>query len=232
MTTARRSAVDRLLSQVLDEFSDASPPRVLDCGGGSGSRAVPLALRGADVTVIDISVDALATLTRRSVEAGVAERVHAVAADLEALGNLLGPASFDFVLLHGVLDVVDPAVALSVARDALRPGRPVSIVIANPVAAVIARVTAGDLDAALAEAGDDMENRSLGIGRLRALCDECGLRIETVHGLDVFAEFVPGSLGPEAVEALDRLDELTAARAPYRDIAARIHVLARREHGT
>ena len=48
-----------------------SSPRVVDVGGGSGTRAVPLAIRGCSVTVIDSSVDALAILHRRAQDAGV-----------------------------------------------------------------------------------------------------------------------------------------------------------------
>jgi methylase of polypeptide subunit release factors len=63
----------------------AGEARVLDCGGGSGRLAVPLAVAGAYVTVIDISVDALAVLRRRAVESGVADRIVPVQGDVEAL---------------------------------------------------------------------------------------------------------------------------------------------------
>src|SRR4051794_39951894 len=81
------------------------PPRVLDCGGGSGTFAVPLAHRGADVTVVDISADALATLERRAEEAGVAAGVHARQGDVEALPEVVPDDPFDLVLAHGILEV-------------------------------------------------------------------------------------------------------------------------------
>ena len=40
--------------------------RVLDLGGGTGGTAVPLAVAGHDVTVVDPSPDALASLRRRT----------------------------------------------------------------------------------------------------------------------------------------------------------------------
>ena len=46
------------------------PVRVLDVGGGSGTRAVPLAVAGCPVTVVDSSVNALAILHRRAEDAG------------------------------------------------------------------------------------------------------------------------------------------------------------------
>ena len=51
----------------LDPLVGAGTPlRVLDVGGGSGMFAVPLARLGHDVTVVDPSADALATLRRRA----------------------------------------------------------------------------------------------------------------------------------------------------------------------
>src|SRR5690242_15627392 len=88
--TGRLGLISRLLDDALERVSAPDRgPELLDCGGGSGTYAVPLAVAGADVTVVDISADALATLRHRADEAGVAERVHPVPGDVEALGGLL-----------------------------------------------------------------------------------------------------------------------------------------------
>ena len=85
-STLRQAAVWKLVQAALDEASEPGrTPTILDCGGGTGSLSVPLALTRADVTVLDISVDALATLSRRAAEAGVSGRVRALQADLETL---------------------------------------------------------------------------------------------------------------------------------------------------
>nr|MDQ6936559.1 hypothetical protein [Actinomycetota bacterium] len=49
--------------------------------------------------------------------------------------------------------------------------------------------------------------------------------------VEAFSSTVPGNVlasRPRAADALDRLDRLAAVRAPYRDIAAHLHLLARR----
>ncbi|MGH8880853.1 MAG: methyltransferase domain-containing protein, partial [Stackebrandtia sp.] len=51
---------------------------VVDVGGGTGGFAVPLAKAGHEVTVVDPSPNALAGLTRRAADAGVADRITAV----------------------------------------------------------------------------------------------------------------------------------------------------------
>jgi 2-polyprenyl-3-methyl-5-hydroxy-6-metoxy-1,4-benzoquinol methylase len=230
--------VSRLLEDALGAVAGSGGPvAVLDCGGGSGSTAVPLARAGARVTVVDVSADALATLRRRAAEAGVEDLVHAVQGDVEALAELVPPASFDLVVAHGVIEAVDhPAAALGGAAAAARPGGRVSVLISNPVASVLSRALAGDVGSALLElrqlaAGS---SDSLDVAALRAMCERLGLVVEGVHGVGVFTELVPGAdldaqtgAAPHG-EALAELEELATSRAPFRDIASRIHLLARR----
>ena len=72
-----------------------TPLRVLDVGGGSGMFAVPLARLGHDVTVVDPSADALATLRRRADTAGVGERVRGVQGDGDLLHEVLPTTTDD-----------------------------------------------------------------------------------------------------------------------------------------
>ena len=81
--TGRFAVMSRLLTDALRSATGAgtAATAVLDCGGGSGTFAVPLAALGADVTVVDISADALATATRRASEAGVGHLVRPIQGD-------------------------------------------------------------------------------------------------------------------------------------------------------
>ena len=96
---------------------------VVDVGGGTGGFAVPLARAGHSVMVVDASPDALAALTRRAAEAGVAERVWAVQGDADSLADLVEPGEADLVLCHSVLEVVDaPSDVASALATTLRSG--------------------------------------------------------------------------------------------------------------
>src|SRR3954465_3645742 len=100
--------MSRLLAQALTSVTrPGAAPAVLDCGGGSGTYAVPLAGLGAEGTVVDISAAALAPPARRAGGAGVGQLVHPVQGDVEALGDLVEPGRFDLVLAHGILESVD-----------------------------------------------------------------------------------------------------------------------------
>ena len=254
-TPSRQHGVLRVVTALIQNHGQLDAAlSVLDCGGGSGGLAVPVAELGANVTVVDISVDALATLNRRAAEAGVGERVSAVQGDIESLVDAVGSATFDLVLVHDVLGAVDYRAALASVATVVRPGGQVSVLIANPVAAVLSRILAGDLEQALGQVRAAASGAGPGRGSssgsadsgataaaatrldpatLLALCAEVGLIIDKVQGVGVFAELLPagiggGGAGRDAGVLVAELEELAAGLAPYRDIAARVHVLARR----
>jgi SAM-dependent methyltransferase len=227
----------------LDPLVGTSPPlRVLDVGGGSGMFAVPLARLGHDVTVVDPSADALATLGRRADTDGVGNRVRGVQGDGDLLHEVLPAADdesagYDLALCHYVLEVVDdPAVTLREIARVLRLGGQVSLATANRAGAVLARAVAGHPVEALAL----LEDRDPAPGRARparrrfapddllALVEGAGLRPGTWRGVSVVADLLESTSGadPQAVRAL----ELALAEAsPYRDIATGLHVLATRQ---
>lgn len=211
---------------------------VVDVGGGTGGFAVPLAQVGHTVTVVDASPDALAALTRRAAEAGVAELVSAVQGDADALGELIRPARADLVLCHSVLEVVDdPAEVAAAIAATLRPGGSASVIVANRAAAVLARAISGQLAAAAALLGDadgrapgdrDTLRRRFDAESAGGLLTKAGLQVEEVHGVRVVADLVPGTVLEHDPDGLVAFELATAARAPYRDIATQLHLLARR----
>jgi S-adenosylmethionine-dependent methyltransferase len=218
------------LRRVLDELGDSAAPRVLDCGGGSGSLAVPLAAQGALVTVVDVSIDALSTLMRRAAEAGVPDRITAVQGEAESLADLVPAGAFDLVLAHDVVeDLLNPVQAVRQIATVLRPGGVLSMVVVNPVAGVLSRVLAGEVSAALT-AVQRPSQQAYDVDVLSNLCRAAGLQIRSVEGLGVFTDLVPGIEleRPGAIAALSELEAAVAAKAPYRDIASRLHLLARR----
>lgn len=215
------------------------PPRVLDVGGGSGVLAVPFAAAGCVVTVVEPNPNALATLSRRAADAGVSDRITAVQADSDALGQVVPAGSADLVLAHGLLEVVDdPKNTVAAMADAAAPGGAVSVLVANRTAALLHRAIAGKL-AEAARLADEPAGRLPTEPLLRrydtdgllALLTDAGLSVELVQGHGVLTDLVPGSVLQQdsaAPEALAALERRLAATPPLRDIATRLHAVARK----
>lgn len=226
-----------MLRRELDRMGAALT--VVDVGGGTGGFAVPLAEAGHRVTVVDSSPDALAALTRRAAEAGVAGRVTAVQGDGDRLADLVPAAGAHLVLCHSLLEVVDdPATVATGLATALRPGGAASVLVANLAAAVLARAVAGNLAAAGALLADPhgaprpgMPRRRFDTASASALLAGAGLAVEQIHGVRVVADLVPGAAADADPQALLSIEMAMAARPPYRDIATQLHLLARRPGG-
>jgi SAM-dependent methyltransferase len=210
---------------------------VLDVGGGTGGFAVPMAEAGHHVTVVDASPDALAALTRRAADAGVADRVRAVQGDGDALAGLIEPGSVDLILCHAVLEVVDdPADVVTAIATALRPGGAVSVLVAGRAAAILGRAFNGHLDAASALLTDpegragprDTLRRRYDAETAAALLGGAGLKVEEIHGVRVLADLLPAAVVEADPQVMLDLELALSARPPFRDIASQLHLFARK----
>ncbi|MCR3718525.1 MULTISPECIES: class I SAM-dependent methyltransferase [Prauserella salsuginis group] len=237
----RRVLVDEL-AQARERRSGR--PRVIDVGGGTGGWAVPLAGQGCDVTVVEPNPDAVATLRRRAREVGADERITVVADDVDGLAHRVPEGSADLVLAHGLLEVVDdPAAAVRAFAAVTAPGGAVSVLVANRHAAVLHRALAGRLSeaTALLTAPDgvlsgDSETvlRRFDTSGLEMLLGGAGLAVALMQGDGVVADVVhqldAGDDGADAAREreITEFEDLAAVTPPLRDIASRLHVLARR----
>jgi len=240
--SVRSAVVWHSVRQTLNELSTdtgRSQLDVLDVGGGTGGFAVPTAVLGHRVTVVDSSPDSLAALERRATDSGVTDVVRGVQGDAARLTDAVGSEIFDMVICHSVIEMVDDASAvLRAVAGCLRSGGVLSLVAANRVAAVLHRAVAGRFDEALHALRDplgryganDPVPRRFSLHDLEMLVAAAGLVVVGKHGSRVFADVVPGSLfdaDPQSVDALMAV-ELEAAEVPaLREIATQLHVLAR-----
>ena len=242
-TAAVQAAVDAVAQRRSAEL--ARPLRVLDLGGGTGGTAVPLAAAGHDVTVVDPSPDALASLRRRAAETGTSERVHPLQGDTDSVGEPDdGGArpSYDLVCLHGTLEVVDdPDTALGNVAAVLAPGGTLSLVVAQRLPAALARALAGQFARAQAIlqrpdgrwGDDDPAPRRFDEAEVLALLAAHGLTVVDSHGVRIFSDLVPSALVDSEADRTALLElEQAASRHPDHPLLGALgsvrHVLATR----
>lgn len=244
-TALRTSAVWAVVHDLVDRRQKelGRPLRVLDLGGGTGGMAVPLAEAGHEVTVVDPSPDALASLRRRAAERGVESRVAAVQGDADSLPAVVGERPADLVCCHGTLEVVDdPAAALGRVAEVLVPGGYLSLVAAQRLAVVFAKALAGHFGQAARALqsedgrwgdGDPLPRR-FDAATLIDLVERAGFTVAESHGVRLFSDLVPSALVDSDTHRAALLD-LERAAAAHPDfpflgqLGAAFHLVARRD---
>ncbi len=201
--------------------------RVVDLGGGTGTFAITLAEAGHPVTVIDPSLDALASLQRRTAERGLGDRLRGVQGDAADLLGLLGAASTDVMICHRTLEVIDdPATALTAMGEVVRPGGLLSVLVPQRRATVLSRVLQGHVAAAL-EAMDDPARFDL--EDVVALIEQAGFTVDEIDGIGALVQHVPVAViesEPGVADQLYALETRISRDPAFRALAPWAHISA------
>lgn len=231
-----RSVADAFLVDLVSEqlrrwqqrrgFGDYS---VVDLGGGTGTFAITLAEAGHAVTVIDPSLDALASLQRRTAERDLGDRLRGVQGDAADLLDLMGPASTDVMICHRTLEVIDdPATALAAMGEVVRPGGLLSVLVPQRRATVLSRALQGHVAAAL-EAMDDPARFDL--EDVVALIERAGFTVDEIDGIGALVHQVPPAViesEPGVAEQLYALESRISRDPAFRALAPWAHISALR----
>ena len=203
------------------------PLEIVDLGGGTGGLAALLASQGHEVMVIDPSPDALASLDRRTTDAGLSGRIRGVQGDAGDLVRLVGDHAVDVVVCHRVLEVVDsPPEALDAMSRVLRRGGVLSLLVSQRHAAVLAQAIAGHISQARRTFAD---RRRFDHDHVIGLVQDAGFTVLASHGIGAIADHVPESLLDSDVSAYTELTGLESdvSQDPaFRAVAPQVHVFA------
>jgi len=219
---------------VLERLTSTLPPppaRVLDVGGGSGAIAVPLAVGGYDVTVLDPSTAMLELARAHANEAGVGVRI--VEGGVERLDEL-APGPFGAICCHAVLMYLDdPSTHLRAMRSAVTAGATLSLLEKNRSALAMRPGLRGDYAEALRVLDDPVATGNLGIPNRARSVEEwngslttAGWRLDSWVGIRLFSDLAPDVLSAQAYEDLLILERAAGEREPYRSAARLIHLSA------
>ncbi|TQL68321.1 S-adenosylmethionine-dependent methyltransferase [Nocardioides albertanoniae] len=211
--------------------------RILDVGGGDGMDALPLALAGHEVTILDPSESWLGEAKRRAGEAGTAVTTIVGGLDDNIDGGLPG-GEWDLVLCHFVLQY-RPADAGDVRRlaAAVRPGGRVSVMVPNPASMVLRELVTGGPEAALTELRAetrhaqtfDHDVRKIAMPDLEAELAAAGLRLTGRFGTRIANDLLTDNEPKHDPAYFDRLLELERElcdQEPFVRIAGMYQLLA------
>jgi S-adenosylmethionine-dependent methyltransferase len=221
--------------------AELPPPavRIMDCGCGQGTQSLRLARRGYEVTGVDASAELLARFERdlAAEPEQVRARVRLRRDLIENLAERSFAPPFAAVLCHGVLmHMPDPGPVLPVLAGLTAPRGIVSLLVRNGDALAMRPGLAGDWTTAAAAFGSvTYTNRNGGaaradrLGELTSRLAGCGLEVTSWYGVRVFTDTAPDDAEPPPdLETLLACEEQAGRTDPYRQVAAMLHVIARR----
>jgi S-adenosylmethionine-dependent methyltransferase len=216
------------------------PRRVLEAGGGSGELAIRLVEQGYAVWLLDYA-PAMLDQARQAATAlpdEVSDRLTLCPMKVEDAHTAFPPGSFDIITCHTLIEYLpDPPAVLRVLCALLRDGGLLSVSFVNRHAQVLRRVwSMGDPAGALSALEDDTFCAALfgvpGVAyaaeQVEGWLSALGFRGIATCGVRVFADYVPRHRldDPCFFQALLRLEQAVAGRAPYRALARYAHIVA------
>jgi S-adenosylmethionine-dependent methyltransferase len=234
--------VAHTLSKTIERLGGGAG-RILDVGGGDGGDALPLALAGHSVTVLDPSAPMLEKLGEDAAESGVADVVTGVQGEIGAI-ETLDLRDFDLVLCHFVLQYLDDLDGpLDQLLGAVKPGGYISLIAPNRPGEVLAKA-ARSVDPAAAFALLDAEtNRTLTFDHaVRRIDAETAIDALQCAGCAPVARFggrIINDLLPDSAPKADpgffadllRLELAVCHREPYLRTGMFWQVIARKSGG-
>jgi S-adenosylmethionine-dependent methyltransferase len=220
--------LELLTAQLAGLDPTGAPLDVVDLGGGTGGLATVLAGQGHRVTVIDPNPDALASLERRTAEAGLTGRIVGRQGDAADLVDVVGERTSDVVVCHRVLEVVEtPADALAAMAAVLRPAGALSLLASQRKAAVLDAALAGHVALARRSWADATR---FDHDRLVELVAAAGFTLQASHGIGAISGHVPESVvdaEPGAHADLAALEAEVSQDPAFRALAPQVHLFAR-----
>jgi 2-polyprenyl-3-methyl-5-hydroxy-6-metoxy-1,4-benzoquinol methylase len=228
----------RLIAGQIGNHIEGRPLTVLDAGGGAGSFSVRMARDGHNVTLLDQSEGMLAQARDAAAEAGVTLRF--LETTIEEADDFLPDTEFDVVAAHDVLAyVVNLNEALRSLRQWVKANGVLSLVVVNAVSLPLwSAMHDLNFEEALTTLGARTwrgrfsdSARAFQPDELADVVAAAGLEVVETYGLGVISPYIPDKDTKFAEERIDRLAELEAtlgAASPYKEVARRLHIVARR----
>lgn len=190
--------INPLRLEFIDHHSPLTGQKALDVGCGGGLLTEAMALRGAEVTGIDLGEAALEVAKLHALESGVAVEYRQITAEALAAEQDRRAAQWDIVCCLELLEhVPDPASVVAACAALVAPGGAVyfSTINRNPKSFLMAIVGA-EYVLNLLPRGTHQYEKLIRPSELYRWCEQAGLRVAEMTGIHYNPLSKTYSLGP------------------------------------
>jgi S-adenosylmethionine-dependent methyltransferase len=227
----RLRLVDEDLNKVLPT---ASSLRILDAGGGLGQMTTTLAKAGHRLTFCEPSTEMMQQASATFEQEGVQDLVTLINQPVQQL-DFTHTGLFDLILFHAVLEwLAEPRLTLHKLLEALRPGGSISLMFFNVHSIIIKNLLRGNFRKVRSRdyggKGDALTPiNPLDPAEVLNWLKDWGYEITSHTGIRCFYDYLPRDLAAKrSFEDIYELERELSHKAPYRDMARYIHVIARK----
>jgi S-adenosylmethionine-dependent methyltransferase len=214
---------------------------ILDAGCGNGFEAIPFALQGHSIALLDWSAEMLAEAHRRAENSNIVESITFHRGDIASIPTMFPGPQFDVVLCHNVVEYLDDLnTSLEAIGYPLKHNGFVSLIAVNrysePYFQALQEL---DLQAAYASLDSAfLRSKTFAAPRRGYTTDELRRSIEGIgcsvvgqYGIRCVNDYISNNElknDPVFFAELGRLEYLLSDRYPYYLLARFIHIIAQR----
>jgi len=224
---------NRIIFSTLDKSIPSKPSKILDAGGGTGFYSIPFALKGHEVTILDISEKMLQKARENAHKHGASERVKTVQGNMNHLE--FPNVYFDVILCHLAFGYAEPSQTLSEFYRVLKNGGILSLTVANKHFYSIIESLKGNFSKAeqILRAKDFFEAPH-GIPKVKTfmkseivdLCLRTNFEVLSVKGIKMVTDYL--SEIPREATILKRLEEKMSEIEDLSSLARHVYLVCRK----
>lgn len=214
---------------------------ILDAGGGNGVEAIPLALQGHSVALLDSSADMLAEARRIAEASNIVGSLSFHQDSVASIPTLFPEPQFDVILCHNVVEYLgDLETSLEAICHPLKSSGLISVIVANRYSEPYRLVLQEGNPQAACASLDTTYIASQIFGSARKaytpdeLCrslEETGCSVVGQYGIRCVNDYIADNEiknDPVFFAELEKLERALSDRYPYCSLARFIHIIAQR----
>lgn len=226
---------NQIIFSTLKKLITKKPSRILDAGGGTGFYSIPLAVKGHEIIILDVSEKMLKKARENAEKSNVTERVRTILGDIDHLN--FPNSYFDVILCHLAFGHVSNASrTLREFYRVLKNDGILSLTVSNKHFYSIRESLRGNFLKAerilrtknffVSPRKSIPEIRTFTKDEIVSLCKDANLKIVSVKGMRIVSDYLP--IAQRKSKVLERLETEMSKIEDLSSIGKHIYVVCRK----